>query len=170
CSSDLRGNRITRRYIDILSRRGTFTGKRFEYGKDIQSIKREIDYSQVKTALYGFGESTVNDGPRVDFADVVWSKANGDPVDKPAGQRWVGDPEALARDGHDAGARHRFGVYESQTGGPGQLLLETWQELQRRSWPIVTYELDVIVLEQLVGRDHEQVRLGDGVYVIDRDM
>src|SRR5690606_16790970 len=130
---EFRGNRITRRYIDILSRRGEFTGKRFEYGKDIQNIKREIDYSQVKTALYGFGESTVNDGPRVDFADVAWSKANGDPVDKPAGQRWVGDPEALARYGYDGGTRHRFGVYESQTGDPGQLLLETWQELQRRS-------------------------------------
>ncbi len=167
---EFRGNRITRRFIDIFSRRGQFTGKRWEYGKDIQNIRREVDYTGIKTALYGFGQSTENDGPRIDFANVVWSKANGDPVDKPAGQRWVGDPDALVKYGYDGGTRHRFGVHDSQAEDPGQLLLETWEELQRRNKPNATYELDVILLERLTGRDHEKVRLGDGTYVIDRMM
>ena len=43
-------------------------------------------------------------GRRITFADVEWSKANGDPLDKPKGQEWLEDPDATKQlgfsDGH----------------------------------------------------------------------
>jgi phage minor structural protein len=50
------GQSITGRYVDIIARRGNTTGKRFEYSKDIKTIKRKVDLSNLKTALYGRGK------------------------------------------------------------------------------------------------------------------
>lgn len=163
---------ITERFIDILPRRGDDTGKRFEISKDIQSLKRTV-LSYPKTALYGRGSSLESGdgyGRKITFADVVWSKANGDPVDKPAGQEWVGDPGALSQFGRlnsDGSKRHRFGFFEStEEEDPVQLLRDTWLELQVRKKPVVQYELNVVDLEEV--SDHEKVRLGDTVFCIDR--
>src|SRR5690625_4293610 len=92
------GNKITGRYIDILTRRGADTGKRWEIDKDIIEITR-LTQSYPKTALYGRGASLETEGGGfsrlLTFEDVEWSVANGDPVDKPKGQKWVGDMDAL---------------------------------------------------------------------------
>lgn len=161
---------ITGRYVDILARRGASTGKRFEYTKDIHVIERTVDISGIKTALYGYGrgeETGDGFGRRITFAEIEWSTAAGDPVDKPLGQAWVGDPEALALWGR--ANRHRFGQYEDpDIEDPGQLLQQTWAELQRRKEPLVNYQLTVADLEHIAGLDHEAVRLGDTVAVIDR--
>ena len=96
------GNEITGRYVDILARRGADTGKRFEYGKDLVEVKRTVDITKLKTALRGWGKGEETEdgfGRRIDFKDVEWSIANGDPVDKPLGQDWVGDPDALKDNG-----------------------------------------------------------------------
>lgn len=165
------GNTIAARYVDLLSRRGAETGKQFVYSKDIKSIEREVDLTQVVTALYGRGKGEQIEegyGRRITFEDVEWSVTNGDPADKPLGQKWVGDPEALARWGRPGG-RHRFGVFEdSEEEDPAVLLQKTWEELQRRKNPRITYKLDVADLERLTGYEHEKVRLGDTVRIIDR--
>lgn len=162
------GNQITKRYIDVVKRRGVLTGKRFEAGKDILSTSRTVDTSGIKTALHGRGASRENDLPRITFADVVWVKANGDPVDKPLGQTWVGDPEALQLWGYEQGSRHRWGFYDGQEEDPGQLLLNTWNDLQSQKKANETYEFDVILLEQILGYDHEKVRLGDIVFAVNK--
>ena len=152
---------------------GTDTGKQFAYSKDILSIEREEDISGIATALYGRGKGVEIDegsyGRRLTFADVVWSELYGDPVDKPAGQEWVGDDEALARWGRPGG-RHRFDVFtDEEETDPAKLLEKTWAELARRKVPRVTYRLDVVSLEELTNYEHEAVRLGDLVRVIDRE-
>jgi len=164
------------RVVDLLAMRGTDTGKQFAYAKDILNIKREVDISGLTTALYGRGKGVETEsggyGRRLTFADVEWSVENGDPVDKPLGQEWVGDPEALERWGRpgSTGKRHRFDVFvDEDEEDPEALLQKTWEQLQQRKIPRVTYELDVISLEQLTGYKHEQVRLGDLVRVIDRE-
>ena len=95
---EVSGNQITGRYIDILTRRGADTGKRWEIDKDIIEITR-LTQSYPKTALYGRGASLETEGGGfsrlLTFEDVEWSVANGDPVDKPKGQKWVGDMDAL---------------------------------------------------------------------------
>ncbi|MBS7074364.1 MAG: phage tail protein, partial [Haemophilus parainfluenzae] len=53
---DPTGNRIGRRIIHLVEHRGTAnTTKRFEYGKDLTQIKRDIDSGDVITRLYGWG-------------------------------------------------------------------------------------------------------------------
>ena len=160
------------RYVDLLAMRGTDTGKQFVYSKDILSIEREIDASDVVTALYGRGkgvetESGEGYGRRLTFEDVVWSTPT-DPTNKPAGQEWVGDAVALAQWGRNG--RHRFDVFvdEDET-DPEILLQKTWDELQRRKNTRVTYSMGVVSLEQVSGYEHEAVRLGDLVRAIDRE-
>lgn len=172
------GSKITGRFVDLLARRGADTGKRFEFTKDLVSIKRTVDTSNLKTALYGRGkgEQTETGGytRRIDFADVVWNGSGLDPVDKPLGQQWVGDPEALEKFGRidpDTGKKmHRFGVFEDgEETDPEALLTKTWNALQGTNTPRVTYEMNVLDLEQFTGLSHEKVRLGDTVFVIDKE-
>lgn len=171
------GSKITGRFVDLLARRGADTGKRFEYNKDLLSVRRTV-ISQPKTALYGRGkgEQTETGGytRRISFADVVWNGSGHDPVDKPAGQEWVGDPEALERFGRIdpvTGEKvHRFGIFEDgQETDPAALLDKTWNALQGSNSPSITYQMTVLDLEQVANLSHEKVRLGDTVFVIDKE-
>ena len=164
---------IVERYVDLLAQRGTDTGKQFVRGKDVEDVRREIDMTTLATAMYGRGKGveveTGGYGRRLTFADVEWSVAAGNPVDKPLGQEWVGDPDALAQRGRP-GNRHRFDVFEDgDETDPATLLQKTWDALQVVKNPRVTYSLNVVILEQLSGHAHEKVRLGDTVRVIDRE-
>lgn len=172
------GNSITGRFVDLLARRGADTGKRFEYTKDLLSIKKTVDISNLKTALYGRGkgEQTETGGytRRITFENEEWFSTGIDPVDKPLGQRWVGDPEALEQFGRIDPAtgqkRHRFGVFEDgEETDPAALLQNTWNALQSVNTPRITYEMSVIDLETVAGLSHEKVRLGDTVFVIDKE-
>jgi phage minor structural protein len=165
---EIDGNQVVRRYIDIEEQRGVRIGKTFVFGKDILDVERVTESEGIKTALYGRGASGENDGPRLTFADVEWSVANGDPVDKPRGQSWVGDQQALQNWGYDRGRKHRFGMYDGQEEDPGELLLATWNDLQNRNKPFTSYRLNVLTLENYTGYDHERVRLGDIVGGVDK--
>lgn len=172
------GNKVVGRYVDVLSRRGKDTGKRFEYGKDITSIIRTVDDSVVATALIGLGKATDvqlanGENERLTFADVEWSTANGDPADKPKGQIWIGDEAARQNFGTPdgkGGRVHRMQVVEfSDIEDPTELLRKTHEVLPQYTTPRVTYDANVIDLETALGYPHEAVRLGDTVSVINRD-
>src|SRR5699024_6497865 len=87
---------------------------------------------------------------------------------KPLGQSWIGDPEAMQKWGYYGGTRHKFGWYDGQEEDPAELLLNTYNELQKRTKLRETYEFDVIQLAKIAGLEHEKVRLGDTVYAINR--
>ncbi|MEB5458104.1 phage tail spike protein [Virgibacillus pantothenticus] len=166
---EIKGNKIAGRYVDIVHRKGSDTGKRFEMDKDIKNITRTVLYYP-KTALYGKGKSleTENEGHtrKITFRDVVWSKKKGDPVDKPKGQEWVGDPEALEKHGvpnHETGKlMHRFGLFEdNDEENPERLLAKTWQAVQDEKDPKVQYKMDIITFYGIADYEHEQVFLGD---------
>lgn len=177
---EIEGNRITGRYIDVLPRRGEDIGKRWEIDKDILSITERV-HSYPKTALYGRGssleaedeegEATGGFTRKITFADIEWKVKNGDPVDKPKGQKWVGDPEALAafgRENTDGTLRHRKGIFESsEQEDPAALLQETWEALQEQKHPIRNFEMSVFLLENIIGYEHEKVRLGDTTVALD---
>ncbi|BAF60357.1 phage-related protein [Pelotomaculum thermopropionicum SI] len=172
----LAGGKIVGRYVDLLARRGHETGRRFEYTRDMKKVTRKVDSTSIKTALYGRGKGEETDdgyGRRTTFADVVWSKAGGDPADKPAGQEWVGDPDALTAYGRPNGDRtfrHRTGIFEDQEEtDPVTLLQKTWDALQKAKVPLVEFQMDVVDLEQTAGYSSEKVRLGDTVTAIDRE-
>jgi hypothetical protein len=104
-------------------------------------------------------------GRRLEFDGVEWTVAGGDPADKPLGQNWIGDETARAAYGH--GGRHKFAfVTFDQCTDAEELLQLTYNELQARKVPQTTYEMSVIVLEEISGYEHEAVRLGDTVNII----
>src|SRR5690625_3050033 len=125
---EVESNKITGRYIDILTRRGADTGKRWEIDKDIIEITR-LTQSYPKTALYGRGASLETEGGGfsrlLSFEDVEWSVANGDQVDKQLGQKWVGDMDALQYYGRRMiGGRNYFALSQAYS-YPNYAVLES---------------------------------------------
>ncbi|MBU8787146.1 phage tail protein, partial [Bacillus glycinifermentans] len=176
------GNKITRRVIKILPRRGKDSGKRFEIDKDTEKISRTV-ISYPLTALWGYGASipsTDENGEEtggysrfIDFSEVEWKKSEGDPVDKPLGQEWVGDPDLLKRFGRlKNGERiHREGQFSNEDiTDPKELLKATYNHLITEASKIeVNYELSVQLLQNVPGYEHEHVELGDTTTAIDRN-
>ncbi|MEC1621080.1 phage tail spike protein [Bacillus mojavensis] len=181
-SVEFDGNKITKRIIKILPRRGKDSGKRFEIDKDTENIKRTV-ISYPLTALWGYGASiasTDEDGEEtggysrfIDFAEVEWKKSKGDPVDKPLGQEWVGDPDLLKRLGRLKNGEliHREGQYNNEDiPDPVELLKATYNHLiTTASKTEVNYELSVQLLQNVPGYEHEHVELGDTTIAIDRN-
>lgn len=66
------GNSITGRYVDTVHQRGNTTGKRFEYSKDIVTIKRKVDTSNIKTTV-GAKESKPKTGLAGELPLAMWS-------------------------------------------------------------------------------------------------
>lgn len=166
---DPTGNRIGRRIIHLVEHRGQTTStKRFEYGKDLTQIKRDIDAGDVITRLYGWGkgieqtneegEPTGGYGRKISFADVN----NGKP--------YIQDDQALANWGivgadgtkHHSEASVDFPDCED----PKELLNLTKAALKTRTTPTVSYTADVTALGQ-AGYDPEGTDVGDSVQIID---
>ncbi|WP_152658302.1 phage tail spike protein [Oceanobacillus sp. CFH 90083] len=158
-------------YVKLIQRLGTEQGQRFEIDQNTTEIGRTV-LSYPKTALYGRGSSLEvedEDGEHsggytryIDFGDVEWRTSRGDPVNKPLGQKWVGDPEALAAYGYEDGDKHRFGIFSNQDyEEPSDLLYATWEALQKAKKPEVNYRLSVELFD-------EKVSLGDTCQAIDR--
>lgn len=159
------GNRIVKRYVDLLARRGNDTGKRFTYTKDIEEIKKIVHRDDVITALYGYGkgeeiEETGGYGRRITFGDI-----NG-------GKNYVENEEARliwGRNNPDGTKSHVFGKVEfDDVEDPEELLRLTKEKLEELSKPLISYECKVIDLKAY-GFEHEGVELGDTVVVIDKD-
>ena len=169
-------NKIIGRYIDLNQRFGRKTGHQFEYGSNILNITYEESSDEVVTALIGrgkgeqstdeSGEATGGYGRRIQFKDVVWSVAKGDPVDKPAGQNYVANETARNIYGlHQNGEiKHRFGVYTNEDiEDPVELLKATYKELQRLSVPIITFKANLLDLANAIEQD---IWIGDSVGIV----
>lgn len=166
---DPTGNQIGRRIIHLVEHRGsTNTTKRFEYGKDLTQIKRDIDSGDVITRLYGWGkgieqtndqgEATGGYSRKISFADVN----NGKP--------YVQDDQALADWGIVGadGTRHHSeaSVDFPDCEDPKELLTLTKNALKTRTTPVVSYTADVTALGQ-AGYSAEGTDVGDSVQIID---
>lgn len=169
-------NKIIGRYIDLSRSFGHFTGHQFEYGSNILDVTYEESPDDVVTALIGRGkgeqstdengEATGGYGRRIQFKDVVWSVANGDPVDKPVGQNYVTSEASKNIYGlHQNGViKHRFGVYTNEDiEDPVELLKATYKELQRLSVPIVTFKANLLDLANAIEND---IWIGDSVGIV----
>ena len=158
-------NVITGMALDVLAKESVFRGRFFDTAVDAESAYLTRSGRPV-TVLYGLGNSvSTGDNPqKLTFADVVWSKAGGDPADKPAGQDWIGDAEAMAIYGRVED------VYTNQyQDDPAKLLRETWEQLKKVYKPIATATATVQDMEFVPGYEHQQVRLWDTVAIVRRD-
>ena len=176
-------NKITGRYIDIKKTIGHNYGKRFEDDKDITQLKRNMDLDSVKTAIYPRIAKNVQDEngnshtEYVDISSVVWSVAAGNPVDKPAGQTVLYNPQAdnmYKRYNTKNGKLMDRIMYaewtESTAIDAEDLCKQAWTILQTNSVLNPTIELDASDLFRLSGDNpdywHEQVALGDTCIII----
>ena len=150
------GNQIVHRYVDLMAQRGSNKGKQFAFGKDLEKVEREVDYSVLHTAIYGLGAMT-SAGARLTFASI-----NG-------GIAYVTDSTALALYGLAGGTKNRFGIFDdSQEIDPAVLLTKTRDALNIAKVPIVKYTFQVVLLEQISpDYAHEVIRIGDTVTVVD---
>lgn len=169
---DSKSNKITRRQVNVYTEQGQRTGKRFEYGSNLLTVQQEQDSQELITALVGRGKGELvseghDDTPdgygrRITFADVVWTKKDGHPVDKPAGQEYLVDPEATALYGFsDGNPRIGLTVFEDIE-DPVELINATWRALQSLKRPKVSFKADVT--------DVGQLGLGDTVAIIRHDL
>ena len=167
------GNKIADKTCEIHKQIGKPTTIRLVQGHNVTKVDYTQDQTQLFTAAMGrgaglqntddSGEATGGYSRSVEFADVVWSKANGDPVDKPAGQDYVEIPEATAKYGwldKDGKRQPRITKFEfDDEKDVNKLLKETYEKLVKVSQPQV-------LVETTVAKIGERVRLGDDVTVV----
>lgn len=165
-------NQVKRRLVNLYQQQGARTGRRFEYGDKLLSVTQEQSSEELVTALVGRGSSVqVSEGTdgspdgysrKITFADVVWKKSAGNPLDKPAGQEYLEDPSATAVYGFSDG-KPRIGFVEFDKIDDKNLLIKaTYDKLQELKRPKVSFKASVT--------DVGSLNLGDTVAIIRHDL
>lgn len=158
------GGVVTGRRLMVAERTSTFRGRIFEARLDATDIA--ITHSERPiTRAYGVGAATgTQDVPtRMTIADAAWSRANGDPADKPAGQAYIDNPDAPP----GALVREMMVLDENETDA-ARLLEKTWEKLKARQTAHVSGTATVADVEMQPGMEYKAVRLYDRVAVIAR--
>lgn len=153
--------RITGRQVDVAPDAGVYRGRLVESGYDADKVS--IEHSDVPiTAVYPLGAPLGEEetSPHLTITDVVWSKADGDPADKPAGQDWIGDPDALAKHGRAGEHRSTVAVFDDITDS-AELIRAGWDYLQTINTPKVTAYGNLYDVEVIDGAKHAAIRIGD---------
>jgi phage minor structural protein len=165
-------NQVKRRLVNLYTQMGSRTGRRYEYGDKLLSVTCEQSSDTLVTALVGRGSSVqVSEGTdgspdgysrKITFADVVWKKSAGNPLDKPAGQEYLEDPAATAAYGFSDG-KPRIGFVEFDKINDKNLLIKaTYDKLQELKRPKVSFKASVT--------DVGNLSLGDTVAIIRHDL
>ena len=169
---NIEGHQITRRYVKLYQQQGGNNGRRFVYGDNALTVTQQANEGSIFTALVGRGagvEETDASGNltggysrKINFADVEWSKANGDPCDKPKGQEYVEWKESTELYGYSDG-KPRIGIVNfDNEKDPAQLLKETWAQLQQVGVPLVQFQATV--------GDVGYLNLGETVTIVRYDL
>lgn len=153
------GNAVTGFYIDVYENgyRGSKTYKRFEYGENVEGIKRSRNMYDFASAMIGTGKDGLT------FKDIEWKIADGKPANKPKGQDFIVDLGANER--FNKRGKYIKSLYESDDTNPQDLLLHSWERLQEVKEPKFDYEVDLA----LTDTEFEEMSIGDTNYVIDND-
>lgn len=153
------GNAVTGFYIDVYENgyRGSKTYKRFEYGENVEGIKRNRNMYDFASAMIGTGKDGLT------FKDIEWKIADGKPADKPKGQDFIVDLGANER--FNKRGKYIKSLYESDDTNPQDLLLHSWERLQEVKEPKFDYEVDLA----LTDTEFKEISIGDTNYVIDND-
>lgn len=168
----VKNNKVVQKIIHVYKKLGSDTGRRVVYKHNTSNMEILENKSGIYTALSGRGkgeektdeegESTGGFGRKIQFTDVEWSKANGDPLDKPKGVNFLEDPEATKRYGFKDG-RARLGIIEfSECEDPAELLELTYNALKLASRP----QFQVKATMQVTGN----LFIGDYVNVVRKDI
>ena len=141
-------NEVSERKVNMREPVALFKGKEIIYGKDLISMKRTIDFSEVKTALLALGPEN-DKGQRITTVVV--------------------DDEAQEQ--FNLPQRYIWGIYEPESNEQNMTLerLTTLAttELNKRKSASISYEISVADIEEEYS--HEIVRYGDLVRIKNSD-
>lgn len=160
---EVEGNTVRRRLVHLRAHVGEQKARRrFEYSRDLVSIRRTVSAEDVVTRLYpwGKGVETENGGysRKIGIADV-----NG-------GKPYIEDTEATRRFGipdADGVPQPNEGSWEDgNIEEPSVLLSEARKRLKLMSAPRVSYEAEVAVMAR-AGEGIEGAACGDAVQIVD---
>ena len=128
-------------------------GRLYVYGDRLLTVTASTSEEELYTAFIGrgkgeekkdgSGESTGGYGRKITFKDIAWSKAKGDPADKPIGQEYIEIPSATALYGY-ADGKPRIGFVEfNDVEDPAELLRLTYEYAKTHSRPMVQFKSTV---------------------------
>lgn len=166
-------NEIKQRNVNLFNKLGKRTNKRFEYGSNLLSVTQANDSTGLYTALVGRGKGVqVSSGDadtdpdgygrRITFADVVWSTQKGNPLNKPAGQEYLEDPNATAAYGFPDGHPRIGFVTFQDCEDPNELIQLTYDKLQEVNHPQVQFSASIA--------DVGSLDLGDTIAIVRHDI
>lgn len=165
---EMNGNRIGGRYIDFKRRIGEAVGKRVVYGHNALQILQEVERTNIFTALIGRGkgeETGDGYGRKITFENVVWSRTQGKPVDKPKGQKYLELPLMTRQYGiknADGSMRPKIGFVDfSEEENPEVLIERTYRALIDAARPQLTLKTSSVYLRG--------VKVGDTIRVVRHD-
>ncbi|MEE3747236.1 phage tail spike protein, partial [Streptococcus suis] len=165
---EMNGNRIGARYIDFKQRIGEAVGKRVVYGHNALQILQEVERTNIFTALVGRGkgeETGDGYGRKITFENVVWSRTQGKPVDKPKGQKYLELPLMTRQYGiknADGSMRPKIGFVDfSEEENPEVLIERTYRALIDAARPQLTLKTSSVYLKG--------VKVGDTIRVVRHD-
>ena len=146
------GNSITARKVDVLDKTPVFSGliyTRRRGAQNIHIIREGAPYGRV----YPVGKIIGSEEPpeQVTIADAVWSRANGDPADKPAGQLYIDLPGAITTAEY---------VFEDKTEtDPARLMQKGFEDLQSTGKPKATGTANISEMERMPGYEHMRAEM-----------
>lgn len=166
------GSKISGRYVNLVANRGEDTGERFVYGSNALEVVAEIDKSEIYTRIIprGRGEEKFDEdgkskdtfGRRIKINDVVWSKSNRNPIDKPLGQEYLELEEATKKFGFSDGTpRTKVQVFDDIE-KPEDLIKAGYDFLVNISRPLVQFKSKVF--------KESRTSVGDIVRIIRKDL
>lgn len=174
---EMNSNGLGARYIDFKKKIGEAVGKRVVYGHNALEILKEVERTNIFTALIGRGKgeqvSSAEEsgkeadgyGRKITFEDVVWSKAKGDPLDKPKGQKYLEIPEMTRVYGiknSNGTMRPKIGFTDfNEEEDPNELIKLTYQTLINSARPQLTLKTSSVYLRG--------VKIGDTIRVVRHD-
>ena len=161
---------IQNKRINIYNQLGEDRGKRFAWGDGLLEVTKTQQKETIYTALVPTGkkeerthdDGTVTEGYNISIANAEWRVSEGDPIDKPLGQRHIELPDRTAIYGLPNG-KPRYGFINfPDEESPEEILRLGYEELLRLSRPQVQFKADV--------QDTGDTQLGDTVSIIKRDI
>lgn len=174
---EMNSNGLGARYIDFKKKIGEAVGKRVVYGHNALEILKEVERTNIFTALIGrgkgeqvssaeeSGKSADGYGRKITFEDVVWSKAKGDPLDKPKGQKYLEIPEMTKVYGirnSNGTMRPKIGFTDfNEEEDPNELIKLTYQTLINSARPQLALKTSSVYLRG--------VKIGDTIRVVRHD-
>ena len=140
---EIDGNKIVKRYVDLVTRLGKFSGKEVTFGKDLSGIRRKVNYDNLVTSLICIGPEK-EDGTRLTV--TVENEA--------ARQRWCRN-----------NGKHLVAIYEPESSDQTMTIQRLTSlgltELNKRIMGAIEYEVEQVTLDSVLGLEHEKALFAD---------